>query len=651
MKNKLFLLSTLLMLKCVSVFAQKEKLFWNEDMRKIAEPTSTAEWIRIKTEVSLNATTFFSTQKKALQLNDEDDMRLYKPEQDNIGFTHYRFQQYYKGYKVIGGEFILHTKAGKLLSANGKIIRNIESNTNIIISKENALISGLKNLPAEKYAWQIPELENAYKEILHDKNASYKPNPELVWVSTDVNFETKWELSYMFDIYPSSLDAKRIFINANTGSLIKILQLRHDCTQAFVTTNFNGQQGFYTRLIPASNPASYNLWNDCQPAFIRTRQWNVVLANSTDYSVLATDSWQSNASAVSSHWALERTLAYFLNIHGRTGWNGAAAGVNIYQNALFCYTNGCTPNSSNNASFLSGTLKIGNNGTTSALDDWNSLDILAHEFAHGVTESSANLDYLKESGALNESFSDIFGASVYSWFNTANINIWKVGFDRKTTGGFSLYIRNMSNPNDKNDPDTYLGTNWVSTTTATDVGGDNWGVHTNSGVQNFMYYLLVTGGTGTNDNGTSYNVSGIGFVKARAIAYRALTNYLSSSSTYLDARNAWVHAAVDLYGDCSFEAIQTGKAWYAVGLNVPSPTFGGNICGTYGTTTTSLSALGQINIAPNCIVNVLTTGNTLQVTSATRVLISPSAGNKFFALNGSRFVANNNNSDCIFASY
>jgi bacillolysin len=274
------------------------------------------------------------------------------------------------------------------------------------------------------------------------------------------------------------------------------------------------------------------------------------------------------------------------------------------------------------------------------------LDIIAHEFTHGVTQTSANLVYSKESGALNESFSDIFGISCYNWFsNGNNPNIWLIGFDRKNPANTaqSLYIRNMSNPNDKGDPDTYLGTNWVSTTTPTDVGGDNWGVHRNSGVQNFMYFLLVNGGIGVNDNGTNYTVTGIGINNAQVIAYRALTVYLSINSQYADARNAWIHAAVDLYGSCSNQAIEVGKAWNAVGLAPPVINQTTNYCGTFGSTIFTANSPNIFSLSPNCTM-IVNPANQIQF-GANKVIVNPG----FNAQTGSNFRAYV--SDCRFAAF
>ena len=179
------------------------------------------------------------------------------------------------------------------------------------------------------------------------------------------------------------------------------------------------------------------------------------------------------------------------------------------------------------------------------------------KISHGVTEYTANLVYSYESGALNESFSDVFGESIEN-FAQGN-NDWLMG-DAIGAGGSGGALRSMSNPNAYNQPDTYQGSYWYSGS------ADSGGVHTNSGVQNFWFYLLSVGGNGTNDNGDSYNVSAIGMDTAASIAYRNLSVYLNSNSQYDDARAGAIQAAIDLYGAGSDEEIAVTNAWYAVGV-------------------------------------------------------------------------------------
>jgi hypothetical protein len=183
------------------------------------------------------------------------------------------------------------------------------------------------------------------------------------------------------------------------------------------------------------------------------------------------------------------------------------------------------------------------------------LDIVAHELGHGICQSTAGLLYDGESGAINEGLSDIWGACVENWATTGK-QTWTCGEDL----GFSL--RSMSNPNLFNDPDTYQGTFWRDPTNFND---DRGGVHHNSGVINYWFYLLSQGGSGTNALGNYYEVTGIGIEKAANIVYRAECYYLTSSSNFNAFRNASINAAT-FYGYDSKEVVSVTNAWHAVGV-------------------------------------------------------------------------------------
>lgn len=204
-------------------------------------------------------------------------------------------------------------------------------------------------------------------------------------------------------------------------------------------------------------------------------------------------------------------------------------------------------------------MTYGDGSSTNGNKPLTALDVCAHEIGHGMTTKTANLVYQKESGSLNEAFSDILGNSVEFWARPTQAS-WKLGED------FSYVIRDMANPNAYGDPDTYGGTYWVNPNCTPSSTNDYCGVHTNSGVLNFWYYLLVNGGSGTNDKGFAYNVTGVGLDKAAQIAYRTLTTYLTSTSTYANARTYSLQAAADLYGAGSAEVTQTTNAWNAVGV-------------------------------------------------------------------------------------
>ena len=254
---------------------------------------------------------------------------------------------------------------------------------------------------------------------------------------------------------------------------------------------------------------------------------------------------------VSVHWALEHTYDYYLNVLNRNSFDnngGKLIAYTHYDSAWF------------NASWDGTRMKFGD-GTGNNVP-LVSIDIVSHEMTHGVTQYTANLIYQNEYGALNESFSDIFGTAVEFRALGPSAN-WFIG-----EGGARL--RSMSNPKQFGQPDTYQGQNWYNGT------ADGGGVHTNSGVQNHWYYLLSEGGIGINDNGYSYSVTGIGLDNASKIAYRNLANYLIPTSEYSDTRLGSIYAAQDLFGQGSSELQSVIEAWNAVGVMKPSlyPTVG-----------------------------------------------------------------------------
>ena len=196
------------------------------------------------------------------------------------------------------------------------------------------------------------------------------------------------------------------------------------------------------------------------------------------------------------------------------------------------------------------------------------LTVMAHEYTHIITGQTAKLEYKSESGALNESFSDIMGISVKKWIDPS-YKQWTCG-----SGGLMVNytnLRDMKNPRNSMDgkeesrrcPGYYHGYNWFDTTDTSDEN-DNGGVHRNCGVQNRWYFLLCEGETSDNSNfvegGKPYSMTGIGMEKALQIAYRTLTQYATSQSQYADIRLCHLQAAKDLYGDNSSEVQAVAKA-------------------------------------------------------------------------------------------
>jgi len=187
------------------------------------------------------------------------------------------------------------------------------------------------------------------------------------------------------------------------------------------------------------------------------------------------------------------------------------------------------------------------------------LDVAAHEWAHAISDNvGSNLVYEKESGALDESFSDWFGTAVEHANGETN---WTIG------EGVNL-LRDMSNPLLYSSPDTYKGAYWVETISCVpNETNDRCGVHRNSGVPNKMFYLLSNGGTQSN---TGISVTGVGIQTAMNIAIDASRYYWTSTTDFYDARNGMVLAAQP-YGENA--VAQVKNAWAAVGVGDPALSF------------------------------------------------------------------------------
>ena len=279
--------------------------------------------------------------------------------------------------------------------------------------------------------------------------------------------------------------------------------------------------------------------------------------------------------ALDVHWGMEVSYDFYLDSLGRDSYDDSGSVIKQYLNPpdLQGVKGG-------NAFAISDPFNIMAYGLgDSRMSPVVSIDVEGHEFTHLVINENGNggLVYQGESGALNESFADIFGTAIE--FSSGVSPDWLIGEDVMIN---QPSLRSMSNPNDEGQPDTYQGTFWAN---PLNLNSDNGGVHVNSGVQNFWFYLLSQGGTGINDLNNSYSVTGIGMSKARDIAYRNLTIYLTPNATFNDAYSGSLQAADDLFGNPSSEYTAVQEAWFAVGVgNNPNA---GSCSGTVNLTDTS----------------------------------------------------------------
>lgn len=554
-------------------------------------------------EKQLNAYFDLGTQHSFQLTNKKFDIKT--------GYHHYSFQHLYNDVVVNGNMLFIHAKGDNIQYINGQIAVFNDVAMGDFISEEQ-----LKKLVIDDFG--------ADSDVVFDEITSFIYKHQL---------EERVEIKYVNKIAATSLSPiKRIeyLIDVQTGEVVsKIDKFYKADTPSTSATYFRGDKN----IIVDSYNGSYRLKDNNRN--IRTLNAKYLDGDLNQdgtfsgYSEYINNSanFTSNATkpAVEVHWAMKETYDYFKNIHNRISFDGNGHTVNNYYDA------GDAIGDHQNAAALDEVYRgmeligmfYGKGG--SELHPVVSLDVAGHEYSHMVVSRNGNggLDYQNESGALNESFADIFGTAIEFYVND-NPN-WTVGEGLiKNNNITPNYLRNLANPKSAptslgmpQQPDTYLGTHWQYITNNPSPYNDYGGVHVNSGVGNHWFYLLSEGGSGMNDLGNYFNVNGISIQKAEQIAYKALTTGLSKSATYQDACNATAAAAAILYGANSPEWIEVVNAWYAVGVaNIPA-------------STKSFDFKSKLNIYPNpvsgnevFIDNYLTEATTVEIFDITGKRVS-----------------------------
>ncbi|QEC67871.1 T9SS type A sorting domain-containing protein [Panacibacter ginsenosidivorans] len=479
------------------------------------------------------------------------DLILTKTEPDKLGYIHYRYFQTYKGIPVENSMYIAHTRNGLLRGMTGRIIVDfdpeMDKRNTARLSASQAEETAIRSVGAQVYAWKDAGMEQNIKMQTGNKYASYMPKARLVWYSPGFGLDSRaLRLAYKIDVYAiKPLSRADYFVDAITGKIIgKEDKIYFTDATGTAGTYWSGTQTIHSDFTGTN----YQLRDYTKGNGVITLHGESG-SYGTDYSS-ATANWTLsgfNVAALDAHYGVGQTYAFYMAKFGRNSYDNAGT-------ALYSYVN--DPTYIDNAYWDGSAMHFCKRSTNEG-GGVTGIDVTGHELTHGVTQATCGLVYSYESGAMNESLSDIMGKSVQFWSKPTDIN-WQLSND------MNWIIRDISNPNLLGQPDTYKGTYWYTGF------GDNGGVHYNSGVGNFMFYLLVNGGTGTNDIGNAYTVGALGLEKADQIIYRSQSVYLVSTSQYIDWRTACVNAASDLYGATSNEVDQVKNAFYAVGLGSSS---------------------------------------------------------------------------------
>ncbi len=473
------------------------------------------------------------------------EFRTKRVEEDSQSMMHTHVQQMYRGIPVFGGEAIVHLEPDEYSpSITDDLVRSVQVNTAPKLTAAEAV-----KIAVAKYGCE--------------SCLTAKPKTDL-WVMRPAK-RARDALVYRVQLRREDGTAETAlpiyFIDAHTGAIV----MNYNNLQSGTGLSlYSGTRTINTYFIVINPPARTYFMED------HIRNFGIFdgrsTTNSSFYITDADNRFNAafQRAAVDAHLGTSKTLDYYKTTFNRNGLDGrggpayfnSADGVTRLKSVTVHYGNRL------NNGFWNGNQVVLGDGDGMLFSPVVSVDWLGHEWTHALTQYTANLVYQGESGALNESMSDVFGALIERFTFGENSNTWKI-FERTWTPAIAGdATRDMESPHKArnngftadDDPDHYTeryrGT------------ADNGGVHINSGITNKVFHLVAKGGA--HHRGGS--MTGIGADKAAKIWYRALTVYMTRTTNFKGARTATLNAARSLYGLASPEHAAVARAWQLCGV-------------------------------------------------------------------------------------
>lgn len=380
---------------------------------------------------------------------------------DSKYLTSYKLQQMYNSIPLYGREIIVVTdKDGNTTSIGGNYLKDVKIDTNPSIGQVEA---------------------NSYALKEFEKDAKVSTSELIIYSLNDITPTLCWKVttSGTKDGKAISMD---IFVNASNGEIINEVPVESkaastgsgkDLTGVNQTFNINKSSSWY-------GGTSYQLYDT-------KRKIKIYDASNgrTPGSVVTSSSKNFNdPAAVSALINLGKTYDYYKNNFNRTSYDNKGASIiaSVHYKEPYSYSG------YDNAYWTSqGSQFVFGDGETYFTPLSGALDVIGHEFTHAVVETTCDLEYQGQSGALNEAFADIIG----NFIEGDNDSQWLIGEDIMKNGDAAL--RSMSNPEQFSQPSKVNG-QYYANPNNTSANNDYGGVHTNSGILNHAAYLMWKNG-------------------------------------------------------------------------------------------------------------------------------------------------------------
>jgi bacillolysin len=510
----------------------KTKIYWNEQngtptfIQMPAVQKSLPNRSMNTQNLQTSADNFLQSQASILKLeNPAKELHLIDSEEDDLGHTHLRYQQYYKDIKVWGSDLYVHyDTAGNPSAINGRYNPTPKNvSLTFALSQEQAVA-------------------RASSFLKYDANSIHLWHAEkIVFIDHRGRAAAAWHI----ELGETLFDDLQLFVDASTGDILHWYNNRQTGTPKKGSgVDLSGQ----TRLLNIYDISGTNyLVNTTKSMFngnmgdtisdmrgiILVSDARNVKSDDFEYhyyvSSATSTTWPQNA--VSLAWTFSQVYDYFKSVHGLTSLDDGTHNVTGIVNMGSEYNN----------AFWSGGIKLfcfGNGDGSRFTDLAGSFDIVAHEYGHGVTQYSSNLEYQFQSGALNEAFSDFTGVMAEFYADPDNGD-WLIGEDCLPASSQFNCLRNLSNPHHQQSMTSNYPSKMSEYADWT-IEQDNGGVHKNSTIPGHAFYQMSTR---------------MSRHKVEKIIYRTYKHYLTRRSQFVDCRIAAIQAAKDLYPGSGTDAL------------------------------------------------------------------------------------------------
>lgn len=475
---------------------------------------------------------FLAQYKDLYRLRDpESELSLSRERTDALGMTHARFQQITHGVPVLGAELMAHyDRDGRLASIDAQYVSGLED---IDVNPTIDAAGVLAKLESDALS-RASDLSKDLLEADAAKLVVYAP------AATVARLAYQYRIRAVAGAHPAIWVTT---VDAKTGEVLN----QYDNLQTIEATA-PGALGDAKKFEVSQTGGGFAMTDGSRGINIRTftAQKQQTTPGTTVTSAVLTQ-WDTGVTgagaAVDAHTYAGVVFDYYKNKHARTSLNGATT---MESTAHFgtAYDN----------AFWDGRGMTYGDGGELFRPLCAGLDVVAHEFTHGVTESESNLVYQGQPGALNEAISDIFGAFIEHAAKPDPAKNWMMG-EAITKGLQAGVMRDFKNPASGQQP-AHM-TNYRNTQQ------DNGGVHINSGIINNAAFLMTAGGKNPVSN---VEVKfGIGWDKSEKLWYRASTEYFTQSTNFAQAAQAVMQAAKDIQLTQNEQNI-VECAWKAVGI-------------------------------------------------------------------------------------